>query len=91
MNDIIKHDIKILKDIIDKQKQRILELEGNLELSNREVHSSTRLLWAAAHSAGGTLKISNLSMIAIDDNCELHTSYDPSNLSTIIKAGRNNG
>ena len=79
---------KALEKIIETQKQRILELEESLELSNREVNSSTRLLWGAAHSAGGELRINDLSMRVIDENCELQTHYDPANLVTVIKAGK---
>lgn len=63
------------------------EVEEKAQVLDRENSAARKIIWAAAHSNGGRLEISDDSMrAAADHNNEIASYYDPENQVTVFKA-----
>ena len=75
-----------MKKMVDELRESLKTNTERLEQMVNEQNSSIRILWAAAHSLGGELRIPDSSMIEIDTDCELETGYDSDKKITFFKA-----
>jgi hypothetical protein len=79
--------IKVLEGTIKTIQEELKAQGGLVETLEQENAAARRIIWAAAHSQGGSITIPDDTMrLASDESNQIVSSYDPEQMATIIKA-----